>query len=593
MEGLAPKVLRYVRPYRWRFTGALAQVLLLSGIELLKPWPMQIVVDGALGGHPPSLLAGLGWSPLVLAAVACAALALIHMASGAITVWYNWRAIGLGQLMVSDLRGQLYGHLQRLSLAFHGRQRVGDLMLRITGDSYAVQTMIMNGLLPIVSALCLLVGMLAVLAPLDPLLTAVSLAIVPLLFVLIGQFNRRIERVATQARDHDSEVYSVVQWGMGAIRHVQAFTKEAEEHRRFMAASGAALSAHRRLYAWQSAYSAVINAIVAVGTALVLLVGAREVLIGTLTVGQLLVFISYLAQLYAPVNQITQSWGLIAGARVGALRCFEVLETVPDLADGTITFPPEGATGKVAWRGVGFSYRSETPVLRGIDLVVEAGETVALVGATGAGKSTMLGLLPRFFDPVQGSVEIDGIDLRHYRLESLRRQISLVLQPPLVFPSSIRDNIAYGRPDATLAEIQAAARHARIDRLIEVLPQGWDTIIGESGASLSEGEKQRLTIARAILRNAPILILDEPTSALDVETEAAVMKAIEALAAGRTTFVIAHRLSTIRRADRILVLKDGVLAESGNFAELMQRGKIFATLYATQFGTTEDASASA
>jgi ATP-binding cassette subfamily B protein/subfamily B ATP-binding cassette protein MsbA len=591
MAGLGGKVLRYVWPYRWRFAAALAQVLLMSAIELLKPWPMQVVVDGALGGHPPAAFAG--WPPLVLAASACALLAVIHAGSGALTVWYNWQAIGLGQRMVNDLRGQLYAHLQRLSLAFHGRQRVGDLMMRITGDSYAVQTMIMNGLLPILSALCLLIGMLAVLAPIDKLLTLVSLAVVPALFLLIALFNRRIERVATTARDSDSEVYSVVQWGMGAIKHVQAFTKEAEEHRRFMDVSGAALGAHRRLYAWQSGYSAVINAVVACGTALVVLVGAREVLRGEISIGQLLVFVSYLAQLYAPVNQITQSWGLIAGARVGAQRCFEVLETEPDLEDGTESFPPAGAAGRVAWRGVHFGYRTDFAVLRGIDLEVEPGETVALVGATGAGKSTMLGLLPRFYDPSQGQVSIDGVDLRRYRLASLRRQISMVLQPPIVFPASIRENIAYGRPGASLAEIEEAARHARIDGLIESLPQGLDTMVGESGASLSEGEKQRLTIARAILRDAPILILDEPTSALDVETEAQVMQAIESLSRGRTTFVIAHRLSTVRRADRIVVLKDGKLAESGNFADLMQRGKIFATLYATQFGSTEEASASA
>jgi ATP-binding cassette subfamily B protein/subfamily B ATP-binding cassette protein MsbA len=337
----------------------------------------------------------------------------------------------------------------------------------------------------------------------------------------------------------------------------------------------------------------VINALVACGTALVVLFGAREVLSGALTVGQLLVFVSYLAQLYAPVNQITQSWGLIAGARVGATRCFEVLETEPDLKDGTRGFPTGAAVGRIEWRNVAFAYRPETPVLRGIDLAVEPGQTVALVGATGAGKSTLLGLLARFFDPTSGQVLLDGVDLRDYRLAALRHQIAMVLQPPLVFPLSIRDNLAYGRPEATLDEIRAAARLARIDRMIETLPQGWDTIVGETGASLSEGEKQRLTIARAILRDAPILILDEPTSALDVETESEVMRGLEQLARGRTSFIIAHRLSTVRRADRILVLKDGIIAESGNFAELMQCGKIFATLYATQFGTAEDASVSA
>jgi ATP-binding cassette subfamily B protein/subfamily B ATP-binding cassette protein MsbA len=589
MAVLAPKVLRYVRPYRWRFLAALAQVFVIGALDLLKPWPLQAVVDGAIGGKREMLPIGHDWSSATIVAAACGALVLVHLVSGILTVLYNWQAIGLGQRMVHDLRSQLYRHLQRLSLAFHGRQKVGDLMMRVASDSFAVQTMIMNGMLPILQAVVLLAGMLIVLVPIDPYLTAVALAVTPALFLLIGLFNRRIDRVATAARDNDSQVYTVVHWGMSAIKHVQAFTKEEEEHRRFMAASGAALDSHRRLYAWQTSYSAVINAVVACGTALVVFVGAREVLTGALSVGQLLVFIAYLAQLYAPVNQITQSWGLIAGARVGVTLCLEVLETEPDLKDGTRDIPAPGVTGRVEWRNVAFSYRAETPVLHRIDLAVEPGKTIALVGATGAGKSTMLGLIPRFYDPSEGSVLIDGVDLRDYRIAALRRQVAMVLQPPLVFPISIRENLAYGRPEASEEEIRAAARAARIDRLIESLPQGFDTIVGESGASLSEGEKQRLTIARAILRDAPILILDEPTSALDAETEAEVMRSIEALTRGRTTFVIAHRLSTVRRADRILVLKDGVIAESGSFAELMQCGKIFATLYETQFGNAEEA----
>jgi ATP-binding cassette subfamily B protein/subfamily B ATP-binding cassette protein MsbA len=588
MTSLTGHVLASMRPYRGRFALALGQVLVMSAVELLKPWPLKLVVDNALGGKPaPAWIGNFSADPLGLVGIACLALVAIHLGAGALNVAYNWGAIGLGQFMVNDLRGRLYAHLQRLSLAYHSRQRVGDLMLRITGDSFAVQTMIMNGLLPILSALVLLVGMLLVLLPLDPWLTAVSLTVVPVLFVLIAVFNRKIAAVATEARDTDSLVYTVVQWGMGSIKHVQAFTKEAEDHRRFMAASGAALRAHRALYSWQTAYSAVINALVAAGTALVVYVGARSVLQGMLSIGELLVFLSYLAQLYVPVNQITQSWGLIAGARVGAKRCFEILETEPDLVNGTKAFSAR-AKGAVEWQGVEFRYRADMPVLRGIDLKVEPGETIAVVGATGAGKSTLLGLIPRFYDPTAGRILIDGVDARDYDLASLRRQVAMVLQPPLVLPMSVRDTIAYGRPDASLEEIKAAARLARVDQMIEGLPQTWDTMVGEQGASLSEGEKQRLTIARAILRDAPILILDEPTSALDVETEAAVMAGIERLSAGRTTFVIAHRLSTVRRADRILVLKDGLIVEAGPFADLLRRGGVFATLYATQFAPAEE-----
>src|SRR5262249_2690996 len=313
---------------------------------------------------------------------------------------HNYAAIQIGQRMVNDLRGALYAHLQRLSLAFHGRQRVGDLLYRITADSFAVQTMIMNGALPILSAAVLLGGMLVVLLPLDPGLTLLALTVVPVLFVLISVFNRKIVGVAAEVRTTESRVYSLVQWAMSSIKVVQAFTKEEEEHRRFMGASRESLRATLQLYSWQTLYSGAVNVVVAGGTALVVYAGACAVMSQRLTVGQLIVFVSYLAQLYAPINQITQSWGLIAGARVGARRVFEVLDTGADLKEGSRNFPAQGARGAVAWRGVSFRYRPDVPVLAGIDLEVAAGERIAVVGPTGAGKSTLLGLLARFFDPV-------------------------------------------------------------------------------------------------------------------------------------------------------------------------------------------------
>jgi ATP-binding cassette, subfamily B, bacterial len=582
MNSLAWKLLPYLRPYKWRVGWALAQIFLISGFELLKPWPLQLVIDDVLGGKTAIVPGLTGLPALTLLLVACIGLVIVNLGSGLLALLHNVTTIGVGQSMVNDLRGALYAHLQRLSLAFHSRQKVGDLMYRITADSFAVQTVIMNGILPIVSAVILLGGMLLVLIPLDATLTLVSLTVVPFLFTLIAIFNRKITEVATEVRDRDSYVYTLVQWAMSSIKVIQAFTKEEEEYRRFMGASRASLKATLRLYGWQTLYSGMVNALIAAGTALVVYVGARSVMTGSLSVGQLIVFIAYLAQLYTPINQITQSWGLIAGARIGARRCFEVLDTEPDLKDGARSFPPEGAKGAIEWHGVGFRYRAEMPVLNEISLAVKPGTKVALVGATGAGKSTMMGLLPRFFDPSAGTVLIDGVDVREYKLSALRQQIAMVLQPPLVFPMSVRDNIAYGRPAASNAEIENAARLARIDTLVESLPQGYDTVLGDN-ATLSEGEKQRLTIARAILRDAPILILDEPTSALDVETEAMVMEGIGRLTAGHTTFIIAHRLSTVRSADLILVLRNGAIAESGSFAELMRKGGVFAELYNSQF----------
>jgi ATP-binding cassette, subfamily B, bacterial len=590
------KFLPYLKAHRWQVGLALAQVFAVAAFELLKPWPLQIVIDYVLGGKTAPADGALGTGPLhdllslspsSVLLLACAAMVLVHLGTGLLTLWHNYTTIKVGQAMVNDLRGDLYAHLQRLSLAYHTRQRVGDLMYRITSDSFAVQTMIMNGLLPILSAVILLAGMLVVLFPMDPLLTVLSLTIVPVLFGLIAAFNRKIVDVATEVRDLDSRVYSLVQWGMAAIKVVQAFTKEEEEHRRFMGASRESLRATLRLYNWQTLYSAAVNAVVALGTAVVIYAGARAVLSGNLSVGQLIVFISYLAQLYEPISKITQSWGLIAAARVGAKRVFEVLETEADLKNGARQFPAGGVKHEIAWQGVSFRYRPETPVLNHIDVSVPAGSKIAIVGPTGAGKSTLLGLLPRFFDPTSGRVTIDGVDVREYTLNSLRSQIAMVLQPPLIFPLSVADNIAYGRPGVDHAAIEHAARLARIHDTIARMPEGYDTQLGEAGTALSEGEKQRITIARALLRDSPVLILDEPTSALDVETEALVMAAIETLMQGRTTFIIAHRLSTVRRCDRILVLRDGTIAESGSFSELLRKGGTFAEYYRTQFAPGE------
>ena len=445
---MAKKLLPYLRAHRWRIVWALLQVLLIAGFELLKPWPLQIVIDNALGGKPFPI-AALSSSPVQLLLLACVGMVVVHFGAGVLTLLHNYTAICIGQDMVNDLRGALYAHLQRLSLAFHSRQRVGDLLYRITADSFAVQTMIMNGALPILSALVLLAGMLVVLFPLDPTLTSARAdgRSGPFrAYCAVQPKNRRNRRRRTDDREVACTHSSNGQCHRSNwCRHSR---KEEEEHRRFMGASRESLQATLRLYSWQTLYSGTINLVIAAGTAIVVFAGAQAVISGTLSIGQLIVFISYLAQLYAPINQITQSWGLIAGARVGARRIFEILDTEPDLKDGTLNFPPSGARGEVAWSGVDFRYRADTPILTGIELKVPAGTKIAVVGPTGAGKSTLLGLLPRFYDPSAGSVAIDGLDVREYTLRSLRSQIAMVLQPPLIFPLSVRDNIAYGRPGA-------------------------------------------------------------------------------------------------------------------------------------------------
>jgi len=570
------------------FIFALAQVVLISGAELLKPWPLKLIIDNVLGGRPLSWPLLAGYSPQGVLLLACLGLVGIYVVLGGLSMLNNYTTIRIGQSMVNDLRGALYNHLQRLSLAFHNRRQVGDLLYRVTADTYSIQTLTMNGIFPILTSLVLLIGMTAVMLRIDRLLTLLALSVCPLLFATISTMSKHINRAATAAHERESVIYSLVQRTMSAIRVIQAFTKEEEEHRRFMAASAESLSANLRLYNLQTLYSGVVNVVIALGTALVVWVGARHAMSGTLSVGELVVFTTYLASLYGPINTISQTLGLIEGGKAGFLRVHEILTIERDLPEGKRVVPGGGVRGDVVFENVTFGYVPGQPVLRGIDLHVTPGQTVAVVGPTGAGKSTLVSLLPRFYDPQEGRVLLDGADVREFTLASLRRQVAMVLQPPLVFPITIGENIAYGRSDAPGGAIERAARLARIHETIARLPQGYDTLVGEQGVTLSEGERQRLTIARAILRDAPILILDEPTSSVDAETEALIMEGLEQLMAGHTTFIIAHRLSTVRRADVILVIRGGQIVEQGSFAELLRRQGAFAALYRTQFSEQEE-----
>jgi ATP-binding cassette subfamily B protein/subfamily B ATP-binding cassette protein MsbA len=587
MRGTLPvvvKVLRRLHPHRGLFATAVLQVLVIGLLELAKPWPLKVVVDNVLGGKPLGWEAFDGLTRTGMLAVACAALVGVYALLGTLTVTSNYTTISVGQRMVNDFRADLYAHLQRLSMAFHSRREVGDLLFRLTADTLAIQTLTMNGFFPILTSVVLLSGMIVVMLRIDLAMTLVALAIVPVLFAAIIALSSRINALATEARVRESALWSVAQRTIGAIRVIQAFTTEQSEHRRFVDTSAASLDANLRLYTFQTVYSAFVNVLIAGGTAAVLWFGASSVMAGALTVGDVLVFTSYLASLYAPINSLTQTWGLIQGARVGAERVFEILDTAPDLADGTRELTRAEVRGEIRFEDVEFGYEPTQLILRGVSFTADPGMLVAVVGATGAGKTTLVSLIPRFYDRRSGRVLLDGTDVRTFRLRSLRAQVGMVLQPPLVFPTTLRENIAYGRPDATPAQIARAATLAQLDDFIARLPLGLETIVGEGGATLSSGEQLRVTIARAILRDAPILILDEPTAALDVETEARVMAGLENLMTGRTTFVIAHRLSTVRRAGLVLVLDQGRIVESGSFAELVQRGGHFARLYRTQFG---------
>ena len=574
----------YLKPYWPAFSFALGQVLFISALELLKPWPLKIIIDNVLSGKPLPWEPVVGWSPHRLLLFSCIGLVIVYVMLGGLHILNNYTTIRIGQGMVNDLRRDLYSHLQRLSLSFYHRQQLGDLMYRITADTMGIQTLTMNGLFAILSASVLLGGMLIVMFWVDWYLTLLALAVCPALFCAIALLNKKMSLAATEAHQKGSTVYSVVQRTLSGMRVIQAFTKEEDEGRRFLQASTESLAAELRLYNLQNFYYAVVNLTIAAGTAAILWVGTRHVLAGDLSVGEMIVFTSYLASLYGPINSIFQTYGLVQSAKAGVRRAFEILESEERLPDGSRVFQPLGPRGQISFEDVSFGYDGSQAVLKKINLHVAAGKKIAIVGPTGAGKSTLVSLLPRFYDPQSGRVKIDGVDIREFELKSLRQKIAMILQPPLVFPLTIRENIAYGRPDASMEEIVSAAQVAQVHEFVEQLPQKYETVVSEQGSSLSEGQKLRLTIARGILLNAPILILDEPTSSVDSETEALIMDGLEQLMAGRTTFIIAHRLSTVRQADLILVLRDGHIVEQGTFNELLRRRGPFASLYRTQFG---------
>jgi ATP-binding cassette, subfamily B, bacterial len=576
------EVVRRMRRYGASLVAIVVALIFSSILEAAKPWPLKIVIDNVLRAEPlkPGWFSALSRHQLLLGS--CAVLVLLYLMVGAINIVSNYVTISIGQRMVNDLRAQLFDHLQRLSIAFHRRREIGDLMVRIAYDTMSVQTMSMNGLFQTVSAGAMLAAMFYVMVRMDAVLTLAALAIIPILLVLIMSVSGTIDRLSTSARIKESRLYTVAHQALAAIHVVQAFTREAESYQQFVQSSSESLEQTLLVYVFQTIYAGGVGLLIAAGTATVIYVGAQHVMSGALTIGGLIVFITYLASLYQPVNQIFQTYGLVENAKAGLRRCLELLEIEPEVRDRPHARPLGLVRGEIDFDDVVFGYDPARPVLKGISFHANAGETVAIVGPSGAGKTTMAGLLMRFYEPQRGAIRIDKMDTRAATLSSLRRRIAMVLQPPLVLGATVRANIALGNPAASEGEIRSAIEAARLTALLARLPAGLDEPVGQGGHSLSEGEAQRLTIARALLKDAPILIMDEPTSALDAETEAMVMAAVQAAMRGRTTIVIAHRLSTIQNADRILVLRDGQIVEQGSFAELLSHDGFFSYLYNLQ-----------
>jgi ATP-binding cassette subfamily B protein/subfamily B ATP-binding cassette protein MsbA len=581
-RGIYAEVIRRMSRHLGRFILAIAGVALGAAMEVLKPWPLKVVIDNVLSGKPIPLasLASLSRTDLLIAA--CAGGVLIYFLTGILTVANNYISISIGQRMVNDLRGQLFDHLQRLSLGFHRRREIGDLMVRIVYDTFSIQTITMNGIFQILASTILLIGMFIVMIKIDVMMTLIALGVIPMLVLLIASVSGTIDRLATGARVKESALYTMAHRALASIHVVQAFTREAESYREFVRSSSESLGENLRLYTFQSIYAGGVSVVIAIGTALVMYFGALHVMSAQLTIGGLIIFTSYLASLYAPINQIFQTYGQVQGAKAGLRRCLELLAVDPDIKDRAGARALGRARGEIEFQDVVFSYEAANPVLKGISFTARAGESIAIVGPSGAGKTTMASLAMRFYEPLSGTIRIDGRDLREVTLKSLRDNIAVVLQPPLVLGDTLRANIALGKPGAGDEEIRHAVEMARLDPVLAKLPRGFDEQVGQGGHSLSEGEAQRVTIARALLKDAPILIMDEPTSALDTETESLVLAAVQTAMQGRTTLVIAHRLSTIQNADRILVLRDGVIEEQGSFQELLSRGGFFSHLYNLQ-----------
>jgi ATP-binding cassette subfamily B protein/subfamily B ATP-binding cassette protein MsbA len=523
---------------------------------------------------------------LLIVAAALASLAIFALNS-ALEVCLTWAWSASGQRMVYDLAADLFRRLQRLSLLFHSRSTVGDSLSRLTGDTWCVFSVAKGLLISPAQNLFTLAMLSAIAWNMDSELTLLTLVVVPILGGSAIFFGGRLKEHARQNREAHSRMLSFVHQTLTAIPVVQAFSREKRNRKRFQCLSTEVVDVTQRNVLIRKGYGFVNGLITTTGTAIVLFAGGKRVLTGALSVGSLLVFLAYLHSMRGAFQGLLRTYGNLKTVEASIDRVFEVLdsdELVRDAPEARSLPPrPEGERGHVCLEGVTFGYEPDRPVLHDVTLVGRSGETVALVGPTGAGKSTLVSLILRFFDPWQGQVTIDGMDVRDVKLSSLRANVALVLQEPFLLPLTVEENIAYGRPTASLEDIVAAAVAANAHEFIRELPEGYDTVIGERGATLSGGQKQRLAIARALLKNAPVLILDEPTSALDAETESQLLEALERLMAGRTTFIIAHRLWTIRVADRIVVLDKGLIVEMGTQEKLLASQGPYYRLHSLQF----------
>ena len=561
--------------------------------NLLQPWPLKIVLDNVLksreihGWLNSFILSVAGQDRLAILRFAALAVLGIELVDALCSYTEKYVTTSVGQWVMHDLRLMLYHRIQRLSLAYHDEKQTGDLLSRVTSDIDAIQSFIASGLLTALVNGMTLVGMVGVMFYINWRFTLIALSVAPVLFGVVFTYTRRIKKASREVRKKEGEIVSVIQEVFSSIRVVKAFAREDYEERRLEEESLEGVEIALRARGLKAKLAPIVDIIVAIGTAMVLWFGARMALTGTLSAGSLILFIWYLGKMYKPMQELSKMTDAYSKASVGYERIREVLDTEREVKDLPGARRAPFFKGYIEFERVNFSYTPETPILKDVSFKIEPGQVAALVGPTGAGKTTIIGLIPRFYDPTSGVVKIDGADVRQFRQKSLRQQISLVLQETLLFHGPIWNNIAYGKPNASRGEIFRAAELANAHEFIEKMPDGYNTIVGERGVTLSGGQRQRIAIARAIIRDTPILILDEPSSGLDAASEKLVFEALDRLMQNRTTIVIAHRLSTIRRANVIYAVKDGEIVEHGTHDELIKTGGVYACLHESQFSREE------
>jgi ATP-binding cassette, subfamily B, bacterial len=589
-------IISLLKPHSRALALGLVAVAGESVASLMEPWPLKIVLDYVLGSRPMHgwlnrcILYFSGQDRMAILSFAVAAVLVIASVDAICTYLEKYLTTSVGQWIMHDLRRTLYFHIQRLSLSFHDQARTGDLISRVTSDIDAIQSFITSGLLGALINCLTLFGMIAVMFYINWRFTLIALSVAPVLFSLVFYYTRRIKKASREVRKKEGEIVSVVQEVLTAMHVVKAFAQEGYEQHRLEEQSLEGVELALRARSLKAKLSPLVEMIIAVGTGLILWFGARTVMSGSLSAGSLIVFILYLGKMYKPMQELSKMTDAYTKASVGYERIREVLDAEREVKDLPGARRAPRFRGDIEFENVSFSYVPETPVLRNLSLRIHPGQVAALVGPTGTGKTTIISLIPRFYDPVSGVVKIDGVDIRRWKQRSIRQQMSFVLQESVLFHAPIWQNIAYGMPEASRWQILKAAELANAREFIEKMADGYDTVIGERGVTLSGGQRQRIAIARAVIRNTPILIMDEPSSGLDAASEKLVFEALDRLMEGKTCIVIAHRLSTIRKADVIFVVEDGTIVETGRHEELIRLDGLYAEFHRLQIQDTQEGS---